>query len=152
LRLINQTEINKLAKLNLEGDEITISGSVNANQVKELYDTVVNIVKGSTTDLDPDTDGDQLGLGIEKGAQVNKIEAIGLPDAVLAIANKEVTIPAFVAGKYGVIKGAELVNDKAVANKVYANDGVGEVKAISTDILVQGDFELILNGGNASLK
>ena len=152
LRLINQTEINKLAKLNLDNGEITISGSVNANQVKELYDTVVNIVKGSTTDLDPDTDGDQLGLGIEKGAQVNKIEAIGLPDAVLAIVNKEVTIPAFVTGKYGVIKGAELVNDKAVANKVYANDGVGEVKAISTDILVQGEFELILNGGNAALN
>lgn len=152
LRLISQTEINKLAKLNLDNGEITISGSVNANQVKELYDTVVNIVKGSTTDLDPDTDGDQLGLGIEKGAQANKIESIGLPDAVLAIANKEVTIPAFVAGKYGVIKGAELVGDKAVANKVYANDGVGEVKAISTDILVQGADELILNGGNAALN
>jgi hypothetical protein len=58
VRLISQSEIDKLAKLNLDNGEITISGSVNASQVKELYDTVVNIVKGSTSDLDPDTEGD----------------------------------------------------------------------------------------------
>lgn len=76
LRFINQTEINKLSKLNLEGDDITISGSVNASQVKELYATVANIVKGSTADLDPDTEGSQLGLGIQEGAQVNFINNI----------------------------------------------------------------------------
>ena len=76
LRFINQTEINKLAKLNLDNGEITISGSVNANQVKELYDTVVNIVKGSTADLDPDTDGTQTGLNVEEGAEVNIIETV----------------------------------------------------------------------------
>lgn len=76
LRFINQTEINKLSKLNLEGDDITISGSVNASQVKELYPTVVNIIKGSASDLDPDIDGNQLGLGIEEGAQVNKIDSV----------------------------------------------------------------------------
>lgn len=78
LRFINQTEINKLAKLNLDNGEITISGSVNANQVKELYNTVVNIVKGSTADLDPDTDGTQTGLGVEEGAEVNAIETISV--------------------------------------------------------------------------
>ena len=76
LRFINQTEINKLSKLNLEGDDITISGSVNASQVKELYPTIVNIIKGSTADLDPDTEGSQLGLGIQEGAQVNFINNI----------------------------------------------------------------------------
>lgn len=76
LRFINQTEINKLNKLNLDGEDITISGSVNASQVKELYATVANIVKGSTTDLDPDTEGSQLGLGIQEGAQVNFINNI----------------------------------------------------------------------------
>ncbi len=76
LRFINQVEINKLSKLNLEGDDITISGSVNASQVKELYATVANIVKGSTADLDPDTEGSQLGLGIQEGAQVNFINNI----------------------------------------------------------------------------
>lgn len=152
VRLISQSEIDKLAKLNLDNGEITISGSVNASQVKELYDTVVNIVKGSTSDLDPDTEGDQLGLGIEKGAQVNLIESIGLPDATLAIADKHVAIPAFLAGKYGVIKGAELDSDsKPVANLVYANNGVGEVRKVSTDILENGEFELVLNGGNADL-
>ena len=76
LRFINQTEINKLNKLNLDGEDITISGSVNASQVKELYATVANIVKGSTADLDPDTEGAQLGLGIQEGAQVNFIDNI----------------------------------------------------------------------------
>lgn len=76
LRFINQTEINKLNKLNLDGEDITISGSVNASQVKELYATVANIVKGSTADLDPDTEGPQLGLGIQEGAQVNFINNI----------------------------------------------------------------------------
>jgi hypothetical protein len=76
LRFINQTEIDKLAKLNLDNGEITISGSVNASQVKELYNTVVNIVKGSTADLDPDVEGAQNGLGVEEGAEVNIIEEI----------------------------------------------------------------------------
>lgn len=76
LRFINQTEINKLSKLNLDGEDITISGSVNASQVKELYATVANIVKGSTADLDPETEGSQLGLGIQEGAQVNFINNV----------------------------------------------------------------------------
>lgn len=76
LRFINQAEINKLSKLNLDGEDITISGSVNASQVKELYATVANIVKGSTADLDPDTEGSQLGLGIQEGAQVNFIDSV----------------------------------------------------------------------------
>ena len=42
IRFINQIEINKLSKLNLEGDDITISGSVNASQVKNLYNTVTS--------------------------------------------------------------------------------------------------------------
>jgi hypothetical protein len=31
-------------------------------------------------------------------------------------------------------------------------EGVFGVKAISTDLLVQGELELVLNGGNASLN
>lgn len=149
VRLISQSEIDKLAKLNLDNGEITISGSVNASQVKELYDTVVNIVKGSTSDLDPDTEGDQLGLGIEKGAQVNKIEAVALPDAVLAINDKQVNIPVAVAGKFGVIKGG----DETVANEVsIGENGVGKVAKVSTDSLVNGTLELVLNGGKATGK
>ena len=93
LRFINQTEINKLAKLNLDNGEITISGSVNANQVKELYDTVVNIVKGSTADLDPDAEGAQNGLNIEEGAEVNIIEAVKVNGTALTPdANRAVNI------------------------------------------------------------
>lgn len=165
-RLISQSEIDKLAKLNLDNGEITISGSVNASQVKELYNTVVNIVKGvSAGDLDPDTEGDQLGLGIEKGAQVNKIEAIALPDAVLAITDKQVNIPAATNSAYGVIKlstdfaattttlGLVKSVDDTVKNGVQvAADGTMGVAKVSTDTLVQGELELVLNGGNAALS
>lgn len=90
-------------------------------------------------------------LAIEKGAQENKIEAIMLPDAELplAITEKTVALPAFIEGGYGLIKGALLENDKPIVNKLYANKGVGEVKAISTDILVNGKEEFILFGGNS---
>ena len=162
-RFITEEEINKLAQLTLEeGGGVAISGTINAQNVHGLGAEVVDIVTGSGDYVSTPGVGKEgeegyvaptiiAKLGVAKGAQVNKIESIGLPDAVLAITEKQVNIPAFVAGKYGVIKGAELVDDKAVANKVYANNGVGEVKAISTDILENGDAELVLNGGNASL-
>jgi hypothetical protein len=95
IRLINEKEIEKLSKLNIEDGEITISGSVNASQVKELYSAVVNIVKGSTTDLDAETDGNQLGLNIEEGAQVNKIEKIkvnGLEQSISADKSVDLSI------------------------------------------------------------
>ena len=99
LRFINQIEINKLSKLNLEGDDITISGSVNASQVKELYPTVVNIIKGSASDLDPDIDGNQLGLGIEEGAQVNKIDSVSTEFTITTA--KELQIVSISAEKVG---------------------------------------------------
>lgn len=149
LRLINQSEIDKLAKLNLDNGEITISGSVNASQVKELYDTVVNIVKGSTTDLDPDTEGEQLGLFIERGAQVNKIESIGLPDATLAITDKSVSIPYATKDAEGNRTSGVVIGSDAV-NKIDYTNGVGEVNSLSTDKLVQGEMTLVLCGGNAT--
>lgn len=233
-RFINSTEIAKLAALNLEGNEITISGSVNASQVKELAEYITDFTTGSgykvvTADIyvgtHPGTNGaslDELNgaitegkiyelrlndqsyyaiasgstgdqrvllsfknpetgleilaiqesaivgdsfytgqsmiinevaprLAIEKGAQENKIEAIMLPDAELplAITEKTVALPAFIEGGYGLIKGALLENGKPIVNKLYANAGVGEVKAISTDILVNGEEEFILFGGNS---
>ena len=159
VRFINQTEINKLAALNLDGEEITISGSVNASQVKELDPRIVDIVTGTGTYVISEAVGEEgeegyipavLGnkLAIEKGAQVNKIESIGLPDATLAIADKHVAIPAFIEGKYGVIKGAAVDSINTVIAQA---DGTGKVEKVSTDTLVQGDDEFILNGGNASL-
>lgn len=238
VRFINNTEIAKLAALNLEGNEITISGSVNASQVKELAEYITDLTTGSgykiiTADVytgshpgpngpttapdieitagkqyqlimdgvsydpviaerstgdegtwlsftdpnpsDPDhpeilTIGSNGFLGpnsysgkqitinevvprleIEEGAQENKIEAILLPGAALplTITEKTVTLPAFIENGYGLIKGASLVDGEPLVNKLYANEGVGEVKAISTDILVNGEEEFILFGGNS---
>lgn len=161
-RLITDEEINKLSQLTLEeGGGVAISGTINATNVQGLGSEVVEIVTGTGSYVSTPAVGTEGSdgyvpatiiskLGIEKNAQVNKIETVALPDAVLAIDSKQVNIPAFTEGKYGVIKGAELVEGAAVANKVYAADGVGEVKALSTDILVNGEDEFIIFGGNAS--
>jgi hypothetical protein len=78
IRYINQTEIDKLSKLTLEGNDITISGSVEASQVKNLYSAIKNIVTNTPSDEDYDsnTDGIQTALGIEVGAEVNKIDDV----------------------------------------------------------------------------
>ena len=78
IRYINQEEINKLNKLSLEDGEITISGSVEASQVKNLYRAIENIVTGTsqTEDLDENLEGLQVAFGIEKGAEVNKIDDV----------------------------------------------------------------------------
>ena len=70
------------------------------------------------------------------------------------IAAAAYALPGATAEKLGGIKSAADVEGKVVANKVYvdASTNIGEVKAISTDLLVQGEFDLILNGGNASLN
>lgn len=59
IRYINQIEIDKLNKLVIEDGDITVSGSIEAAQVKNLYTVVENIITGTsvTEDLDPDTEG-----------------------------------------------------------------------------------------------
>jgi hypothetical protein len=78
IRYINQSEIDKLSKLTLDGEDITISGSVEASQVKNLYDTIKNIVTGTsdTEDFDPNVADVQAALKIEVGAEVNKIDSV----------------------------------------------------------------------------
>lgn len=77
IRFINQEEINKLSALSLNGEDITISGTVEASQVKNLYDLVKKIIISTTSeDLDLFTDGIQSGLGIEVGAQKNFISSV----------------------------------------------------------------------------
>lgn len=72
-------------------------------------------------------------------------------DAIDAIPAYE--LPAATVDALGGIKSAADVDGKAVANAVYvADDGKATVKTISTDSLVQGAEELILNGGNATLS
>lgn len=135
IRFINQTEINKLNKLNLDGEEITISGSVNASQVKNLYNTVTSIVKGSAADLDPDTEGNQLGLGIEEGAQVNKIDTVSdefdltekhlsIKDGGIAIAKID-TLQDTLNDKATIGQLTD-VTDRLIAVEGILNDTIGE--------------------------
>lgn len=143
LRFINQSEIDKLAKLSIDGDDLTISGSVNAEQVKGLYDSIISAVLGSPTDLDPDAEGAQNGLNIEAGAQVNLIESISLPERVLAIdENKNVAIPYATTTLAGVVKSSTAVNT------VRFEEGIGTVNSVSTDILEQGTKTLVFNCGS----
>ena len=165
-RLINQDEINKLSALVIgEGGSVEISGTINATNVHGLGVEVIDIVTGTGDYISTPAIGQEgeenyvpativSKLHIEKGAQVNVIESITLPDGALAIANKNVNIPAATAEKYGLVKSAADVNGKVATNKVYvdATSGIGEVKAISTDIIVQGNNTLILNGGHADLN
>ena len=73
-------------------------------------------------------------------------------DAIAAIPAYD--LPAATADKLGGIKSAVDVDGKVVANAVYvdATTNVASVKAVSTDVLVQGLEELVLNGGNAGIQ
>lgn len=72
--LISAEESEKLKKLTIEGDQLVVSGTVNASNVRELYNNVVTIVTGTGSAI---YDGSQKELlGIEKGAEVNIIDAV----------------------------------------------------------------------------
>lgn len=143
--LLTPEEKNKLAALVIgEGGGVEISGTINADNVVGLVSKVAETVTGSGEGQ----------LAIEAGAQVNKIEGISLPDAVLAIdehktisvpyADKEV-VDGITTRTSGVVKGSD------GENKIDFVDGVGEVNSLNVNKLVQtaGDI-LILDGGTAT--
>lgn len=74
-RLITSDEALKLEKLVLGDDgEVGISGTINASNVKELYDVVTRIVTGTGTAI-----FDEVArplLGIEAGAEKNIIQSV----------------------------------------------------------------------------
>lgn len=78
IRYISQEEINKLKALTIEGEDVTISGTVEASSVKNLYSAIEQIVTGvpGAEDFDADQEGVQAAFGIEKGAEVNKIDDV----------------------------------------------------------------------------
>lgn len=126
--LMTPEEKFKLEKLVLdENGSVGISGTISAENVIGLED----VIEG------------QIPL---KGVKINGT-------ALTIAADKTVDIPLATAEKLGVIKSAQNdTNGKVATNKVYVGeDGIGEVKAFSTDNLVQGENELILNGGDANL-
>lgn len=79
-----------------------------------------------------------------------------IDDAIAAITSYE--LPVATLEKLGGIKSAaDIIEDQKVVkatNAIYVNPvtAIGEVKAVSTDILVQGENELILNGGKAPIQ
>ena len=90
-RLITEQEAKKLEALNLDGEDITISGSVNASQVQELYDVINRVVTGTGTSIFDEVERPLL--GIEAGAQKNVIQSVN--DAQLTIDdNRKLSIKA----------------------------------------------------------
>ena len=125
------------------------AGTDEIDSVKELID-YVNAHGATVEGINNRLDGhDTLLAGI--GGE-------GQPANVLAaIQAAAYTLPQATAEVLGGVKSAkDVVNGETTSvavNKVYVGeDGVGEVKAFSTDNLVQGSMTLVLNGGNAEVS
>ena len=74
-RLITGEEAKKLEALSIDKDgSVGISGTVNASNVQELYNAVINIVTGTGTGLYDEEN--KILLGIEPGAQKNYINSV----------------------------------------------------------------------------
>ena len=124
------------------------------DSVKELIDHVTTHgtdIAGVITRLDGH-DGILAGFGGEGQPATVKAYVDG---AIAAI--PEYVLPQATAEVLGGVKSAkDVVNGETTSvavNKVYVGeDGVGEVKAFSTDNLVQGSMTLVLNGGNAEVS
>lgn len=129
-------EINALLNTISDTDDVTSLKEL-ALWVQEHETEVLPVIEQQGKDIDA------LELKVNTG---DKNVATYVADAIAAI-------PMATATTLGLVKSAADVEGKVAVNKVYVGtDGVGEVKAISTDLLVQGELELILNGGNASLN
>lgn len=133
------------------------AGTSEIDSVKELIDYVND--HGATVEgINDRLDGhDTLLAGIGGTDQPATVVA-----AIEAAKNEAIAaIPALAIADAntlgGVKSAADVVNGEVTSvatNKVYvdATSAVGEVKAISTDILVNGSEELILFGGNAGVN
>ena len=72
---------------------------------------------------------------------------------VAAIEAAKYILPGATVEALGGIKSAADVDGKVAVNKVYvdATTNIAEIKAISTDNLIQGTMTLVLNGGDAQI-
>ena len=137
VRFINQDEIDILGNLNLSGDgKVEISGQVNSNNVLGLYDKVTAIITGTNSelDLDPNADGVQAGLGIESGAQVNKIEKVVFNGVEASIDNKIATITGEYYTKTETDAAVKVASDAASAAQTTANAAKTAAEANATEI------------------
>lgn len=151
--LMSPDDAAKLKALVLgDSGKVEISGKVNASNVEELDTWIINN-RDTLGGLFSSVNSNKLD-GIESGAQVNVIEAIKLAGEAVSITDKTVNIPFATSSVAGVIKSAtNTAEGNVAANAVYVDSttGVGRVKTINVNSLVQDDGDiLILNGGSAS--
>lgn len=113
-RLITEEEGKKLDALVIEGGKIEISGTVNAANVQELYNAVINIVTGTGTGL---YDGVQKALlGIEAGAEKNYINSVN--EAQLVVENRSLSIKNI---EIGVVSGLQALLDTKASSQSIVN-------------------------------
>lgn len=141
--LLADSDKAKLDKLTLSGDDLTISGSVEAGSVNNL-DTWITGNRDSLAGLFSTSNQTKL-EGIADGAQVNVIEQVNLAGTKLEVNNKVVNINYGTADLAGIVKSATDMNTVAIGS-----DGVMTVNNISVEKLTVPDgVTFILNGGNA---
>ena len=121
-RLITVEEAKKLEKLALQGDDVVISGVVNANNVQELYTNVVRIV---TEEGQYTYDGELKDmLNIAPGAEVNIINSAS--EEFVIDDNRKLSINVIDASKISnLTNNAEFVAlSQTVANNASAIDTI----------------------------
>lgn len=178
LKNLDQTEINNAIAANTAAIA-ALAGEGNTSTVKKNADDIAALDATLKAALENDGEGldsiKELAVWIQDhetevlpviNAHSAILEGIGgegekatvvdyVTDAIAAIPAYE--LPVATAEVLGGIKSAaDTVNGEntiVTTNAVYvdATSNIGSVKAISTDILVQGAQELILNGGKATV-
>lgn len=169
---LDQTEINEAIAANTAAI-VALAGEGNTSTVKKNADDIAALDATLKAALENDGEGldsiKELAVWIQEhetevipviNAHSAILAGIGgegekatvkayVDDAIAAIPAYE--LPAATAETLGGVKSAADVDSKIVANAVYvdATSNVGSVKAVSTDVLVQGVEEFILNGGSA---
>ena len=129
---------------NVTGLQTILDGKATTSDVETLQSTVSGLTAkahehANKTVLD--------GITEEKvtawdAAQANVIESIKAAGTALEIgSDKSVNIPAATSEVLGLVK--------VDGTTIESTDGVIGVKAVSTDLLVQGTDELVMDGGNA---
>ena len=148
----------------VEGDDTKSARTIAAEEINRLIEaaddeggeTLKNI--GNLVDYVEKNAGEIAALITQANASTAKLADVDTTVGAL-IDSKIAAIPAYdlpmaTISALGGVKSAKDDEDGKVAvNKVYVDQttGVGEVRAFSTDNLVQGSMTLILNGGNADL-
>ena len=151
-RLITNDEAKKLEKLALDGDDVVISGTVNANNVQELYANVVRIV---TNDGSYEYDGEQKTLlNIQPGAEVNIINSVSNEFAIDE--NRKLTVNIIDATKIDNLNAntafAKVVEDvaKNASDIVIINTNVGKnasdiltINTTLTEYMAKTDADIV---------